>query len=405
MQRIKFKPAGKTTPAWIAASVLSVLALPAQAQSSVTLYGILDDGFGYVSNVGGGRAFQQESGDGSATERWGLRGIEDLGGGLGAVFVLENSFASNNGRIGTAGREFGRQAYVGLSQKGLGTITLGRQYDPLADLVAGYAGPGFWNVSAHVGDNDNLNQFFRLNNAVKIASATWHGLTAEALYAFSNQASTSDGQGFANNRAWALAANYVNGPFSIGGGFFEIDNPNSTTNTSGAVGGASTTNGDDYSSTFFYGIDGGVLRQRIAAGGTKYTYGLATGGFEYSHSALDYADGSSRKFNNFDVNLRYQLTPAVLVLGAYTYTDGTATNLPGASSNDLKPKWHQLTLAGTYSLSRRTSLYLTGVYQKSVGDGTTLVNGTYQNIASIAYAGSSSSNSQLAVYAGITHSF
>lgn len=402
MGRITFKP--KSAATLVAGGILSTLALHAQAQSSVTLYGVVDDGFGYVSNVGGGRAFQQESGRGS-TERWGLRGTEDLGGGLAALFVIENGFTSNNGQTGMAGREFGRQSYVGLSQDGVGTITLGRQYDPLADLVAEYSGPGFWNVSAHVGDNDNLNQFFRLNNAVKIRSATWRGLTAEALYAFSNQASTTNGGGFANNRAWALAANYVNGPLSFGGGYFVIDNPNSTTNTSGAVGGASTTNGDDYSSTFFYGIDGGVLRQRIAAGGTKYTYGLVTGGFEYSHSALDYADGSSRKFNNFDFNLRYQVTPTVLVLGAYTYTDGTATNLPGATSDELKPKWHQFTLAGVYSLSRRTSLYLTGIYQKSVGDGTTLVNGSYRNIASIAYAGSSSSNSQLAVYAGITHKF
>lgn len=186
----------------------------AHAQSSVTLYGIIDAGIGYVSNLNGAHVWQATASKGSG-DRFGLRGSEDLGGGLSALFTLENGFSGMNGTLGQAGRMFGRQAFVGLSYKPIGTVTLGRQYDVLADLVAPYSGPGFWNTSAHIGDNDNLNQFFCLNNSVKVASTRIFGVAVEGLYAFSNQAYGANGAGFGTNRAWAVAANYVNGPFRL----------------------------------------------------------------------------------------------------------------------------------------------------------------------------------------------
>jgi general bacterial porin, GBP family len=375
------------------------------AQSSVTLYGIVDAGVGYVSNINGAHAWQATQGK-AGSDRWGLRGTEDLGGGLSALFTLENGFNGMNGTLGQGGRLFGRQAFVGLAYKPVGTITMGRQYDPLADLVAPYFGPGFWSTSAHIGDNDNLNQFFRVNNSIKFKSSTFYGFTADGIYAFSNQAAGGGGTGFGNNRAWALALNYTNGPLSLGGGYFVIDHPNATNNTSGAVGGASTSNGDDYSTVFFYGIDGGVRRQRIVAAGVSYAFAAVTAGFGYSQSDINYNDGAERRFNNYDANVRYQVTPALQLIGVYAFTDGHATNLPGAPSNDLHPKWHQFTLAGTYSLSKRTDLYVSAIYQKSVGDASTLVNGQYRNIASITYAGGASgSASQLAVFTGVRHRF
>ncbi|MDR5663928.1 porin, partial [Burkholderia cenocepacia] len=90
--------------------------------------------------------------------RWGLKGAEDLGGGLQAVFTLEGGFRPSDGGLGQGGRLFGRSAYVGLGKKGLGTLTFGRQYEPITDLVAQYSGSGIWSPATHVGDNDNLNQ-------------------------------------------------------------------------------------------------------------------------------------------------------------------------------------------------------------------------------------------------------
>ncbi|MBW8834271.1 MAG: porin [Burkholderia sp.] len=388
-----------------AAGLLAIAPLAAQAESSVTLYGLVDAGITYTNNQKGASNFQQTSGKLSGS-RWGLKGNEDLGDGWKAVFTIEGGFRPNDGTLAQGGREFGRQAFVGVQKTGIGTLTLGRQYEPLADLAAQYTGSGFWSPSTHIGDNDNLNQTFRVNNAVKFRSDTIAGFTVDGLYAFSNQASGGSGTGFGNNRAWGISANYVNGPLSIGGGYVVLNHPDTTSNTSGAVGGASTTSGDDYSGAFFYGLNGGVVRQQIAVAGTNYAFGRATVGFAWSHTQLDYSDGSSRKFNNYDLNARYLFTPALTLIGVYTYTDGRATNLPGTSGANLKPRWHQFTLGVDYALSKRTDVYLSGVYQLAVGDASTRVGSGYRTIAAIADAGTASStNRQVAVLSGLRVKF
>lgn len=386
-------------------SACALLASSAYAQSAVTLYGIIDAGVSYTNNVKGGSLWQESSGK-LGGNRWGLKGTEDLGGGLSAVFTLESGFYSTNGTLGQGGREFGRQAFVGLAQSGVGALTFGRQYDPLADLVAGYFGSGVWIPSTHVGDNDNLDQSFRINNAVKFRSEAFGGWRFDALYGFSNQASGSGAQGFANNNAWAVATNYTQGPVSFGGGYMQLNHPNATSNTSGAVGGATSTTGDDYSSGFFYGLDGGVARQRIAAIGGNVVWGPATVGGGFSHVQLDYNDGATRKLNNYDVNLRYRLSAPWMIVADYTFTDGRATGLPGTHGADLKPTWHQINLAVDYLVSKRTELYVTAGYQKALGDGSTLVGGRYVPIAAMTTAGgASSTNTQFTIATGVRHKF
>jgi len=388
-----------------AVGLVTVVPVVAYAQSSVTLYGIVDAGVGYINNLKGGSVVQQTSGRLSGS-RWGLKGTEDLGGGLSAVFTLESGFKPSDGTSAQGGRLFGRSAFVGLAKNGIGALTFGRQYEPLADLVAQYAGSGIWAPSTHIGDNDNLNQTFRINNAVKFRSDPIAGFTVDTMYAFSNQAGGTAGQGFGNNRAWGVAANYTNGPFSAGGGYVLLDHPNAASDTGGAVGGASSTSGDDYSGAFFYNLDGGVRRQQIAAAGTNYKLGNAIGGFAFSHSELNYNDGSTRKFNNYDANLRYLLTPAVTLVGVYTFTDGRANGLPGTAGATLKPRWHQFTLGVDYALSKRTDVYLSGTYQLAAGDASTRVGSGYSKLASIAYAGgASSTNRQVAIFSGIRAKF
>src|SRR5689334_19126644 len=93
---------------------LMSLACAAHAQSSVTLYGIIDVGLNYISNASGSRLFNLSTGVQQAN-RFGLRGVEDLGGGLKAIFVLENGFNLGTGALGqnnpgsTQGLMFGRQ--------------------------------------------------------------------------------------------------------------------------------------------------------------------------------------------------------------------------------------------------------------------------------------------------------
>ncbi len=125
----------------IAAAALASLAGVAQAQS-VTLYGRVDVGFEYVSDVataGGTDSVSKLQNGGILPSIWGMRGSEDLGNGLKAVFNLESDFGGdtggNRGLGNISNALFGRQANVGLSGS-FGTVLLGRQYSPaiLADL-------------------------------------------------------------------------------------------------------------------------------------------------------------------------------------------------------------------------------------------------------------------------------
>ena len=114
----------------ILVAVGALFAGSAYAQSSVTLYGIVDTSIHYINNANqaGNSVTQMESGAVS-NSRWGLKGSEDLGGGNKALFVLESGFNSATGKMSSAGTLFNRQSFVGLQNKDLGTITLGRQYN------------------------------------------------------------------------------------------------------------------------------------------------------------------------------------------------------------------------------------------------------------------------------------
>ncbi|MDR8963595.1 Outer membrane porin protein [Burkholderia multivorans] len=139
-------------------AILAATAGVAHAQSSVTLYGVIDAGISYVNhskNATGGSSKLFKYDDGVAQgSRWGLRGTEDLGGGLKAIFVLENGFNSGNGTLGQGGAIFGRQAYVGLSQSQYGTLTFGRQYSFSTDVLGSNYSTGGNTVAGNYGNAD-----------------------------------------------------------------------------------------------------------------------------------------------------------------------------------------------------------------------------------------------------------
>ncbi|MGF6904177.1 putative porin [Paraburkholderia sp. GAS348] len=120
------------------AAVLSVLPGAVRAQSSVTLYGILDTSLFYTNHTfnprtraSGGHVFSLTDSDYSSS-RFGLKGREDLGGGTAAIFALESGFSTSNGALGNSnGNFFGRMAYVGLTGP-YGTVKMGEQYSPFA---------------------------------------------------------------------------------------------------------------------------------------------------------------------------------------------------------------------------------------------------------------------------------
>ena len=121
-----------------AAAATMMVAMGAQAQSSVTLYGVADVGVEYLNRTAGDHSnVRMQSGNGITTGSWwGLRGTEDMGGGLKGVFVMESGFNLDTGTK-TDSRLFNRQAYVGLQGK-FGAVMLGRQQTPVYDFTLAF---------------------------------------------------------------------------------------------------------------------------------------------------------------------------------------------------------------------------------------------------------------------------
>ncbi|MDE1183522.1 porin [Paraburkholderia sp.] len=375
------------------AALSGVFATAAHAQSSVTLYGLIDAGITYSNNQHGHSNWQETSGSVNGS-RFGLRGAEDLGGGLKAIFTLENGFGINDGTMKQNSRLFGRQAFVGLSSNQFGTVTLGRQYDSMVDYVGPlsltgtqYGGTQF----AHPFDNDNLNNSFRVNNSVKYQSTNYGGFKFGALYGFSNQA-----DGFANNRAYSAGASYNYGGLNVAAAYLQL-NSNATLGNATAFNSSGALSGDN---TFFAG------RQQTWGAGANYTFGPATAGLVYSQTNLSQLNGigasasgvsgglglngSSAHFQNVEANARYALTPALSIAGSYTYTR--------ASLEGTRPHWNQFNLQTAYALSKRTDVYLQGEYQQVSENN--IVNADINGLGA-----SSSNNKQIAVTAGLRHRF
>jgi predicted porin len=355
-------------------ALLGCASMPAFAQSSVTLYGVLDEGFDYTSNVASHPVYELSSGYASGS-RWGVRGVENLGGGTQAVFQLENGVNLSNGAAAQGGRMFGRQAYLGLKNDRLGTLTFGRQYDSVVDYLAPTTANGAWAgyLFAHPFDNDNTDNSFRLNNTVKYASPSFGGFRFGGTYSFSNSTN------FADNRAFSVGASYANGGLLAGAAYLRADNPGM--NAEGTL----ATNDASFI----------AARMQVFGAGINYTFGPATAGFAYTNSSYsnplangyigvprDAATGailpslsvagnhlSNIKYQNFEVNGKYQFTPAFFVGAQYVYSIETYD----AAAGTVKPRLHSAGLMADYALSKRTDVYVQGVYQKTSGASTNSV--------------------------------
>ncbi|MHB9834320.1 porin [Paraburkholderia terrae] len=358
------------------------------AQSSVTLYGVLDDGLNYTSNAGGHHAFAMVSGD-TAETSFGLKGSEDLGGGLSAIFTLESGVNLNSGQLNQGGRLFGRQAFVGLSSTSAGTLTLGRQYDATVDMWSPFtaAGNSIGDLAAHPFDNDNADYDFRLGNSVKYVSPTLYGFQLEGVYGFSNTTN------FSANRAYSAGLTYSAGPLSLAVAYLHLNGVGTTAD--GAVS----------SDAVFV-----APKQQNIDAGVKWTFSEnANVSLAYSHvdvtspAANAYAPNigtqtwTSWKFDNIEINGQYYFMPDLSLTGAYTFTHGRLESDAGSDS----PNWHQVALMLNYSLSKRTSVYVQGAWQH-----TNASTGTDLDAAHIiGSSGLSSSGNQVVARIGLSQKF
>ncbi|WP_322060163.1 porin [Paraburkholderia sp. J63] len=309
----------------VTAGVFALLACSgtsAQAQTSVTLYGILDAGLEYVSNSGGHSLAEVQS-NGGAPSRLGLRGNEDLGGGLSALFVLEAPISVNNGASTTPFWAYA--SYVGLRSETYGTVTLGRQFDFLhiemppdsTTMIEGGLVEGFQGFSSPVKGApppavDNHSGSGMYNNSIKW-SYNNGPISGGLMYGF--------GPDSRHDNMQSAYLKYVNGGLELGAGWAR----------------------DNFSTV--------LLANDVYSLRAVYTIGGLTLLANYSQGWETVFPGSQARARPFEVAANYYVTPSITVgAGVGIAWD---RNRAGESATLTEPF-----VGARYLLSRRSMLYV-----------------------------------------------
>ncbi|MBP0590404.1 porin [Paraburkholderia sp. LEh10] len=374
----------------------------ASAQSQVTLYGVIDEGIMFLSNTGGssgGKKIYLDSVSGILGSRWGMKGTEDLGGGLSAIFTIESGINLNNGTFAQGGTAFGRQSFVGLNSSRFGSLTLGRQYDMLVYFgqpvtIAGQISAATF---GHPGDLDNASNDWRTNNAVRYMSPNLNGFTFGGEYSVGGVAGN-----ITANSGYSLGAGYSNGLVSLGAAFLYFKNPSSSTPGSGYFTG--NANG---ASALAYSLNSGYQSaQAFQSAIIGATINLDAVTLISSYSNTQYANlggrlrGQAAHFSNIDVGAKYFLRPEILFAAAYDYlTSSGVTATDGTTLGNQH--YHQVSFMTDYLLSKRTDVYLTVAWQHASGTSSTGAPA----VANITLQGDSTNNHQFLVRVALKHKF
>lgn len=367
----------------------------AHAQSNVTLYGLIDTSLQYTNNQKGGSNYQMSSGVESGS-RWGMKGSEDLGSGVKAIFQLENGFSSTTGTLGQNSRMFGRAAFIGITSDKVGSFTAGRQNEVSADFVGPLVASNQWagGIGAHPGDTDNLYVNARISNSVKYISRNYGGFRVGGLFSLGGTAGN-----FNNNRIWSVAASYTTGALAIAASYIDTSRPN-TALWDGTAGSAAISP----NTTPIYSGYASARSLAVASVAANYTLGGARFGLAYSNS--NFSDlgsasasapiarfkGATVVFDNAEANFNYQVSPALLLGVAYDYT-----RTRGAGD----AHYNQVNVGGDYNLSKRTDVYLIAAYQIASG-----VDSTGKAAVAALWPVTASSNShQIVTALGLRHRF
>lgn len=324
----------------IAGAVLATAAGHANAQSSVTIYGRLDNGVRYTSKAPNGEKLTDLANGGMLPSIWGFKGSEDLGGGVKAVFNLEGDFDGSTGGsrgLGSISSNlFGRQANVGLSG-GFGTVLLGRQYSPalLADLGTeprgyreSYSSLLTFAATQLPGGNElgpnNAGGIFT-SNLVSYSNA-FGPVNVGIGYGFGEVAGESS-----QGDTVALGVSY-NGPITVSGSYQQISG---------------------------LGVGTNAETKRYSLGVSVPIGAITLKGY-YAKATEDNAAGTEiSDTNNYGVGAQWAWNPQNLLLVSYYYGKDDAT----AAGEQDKNK--TLVVTNEYSFSKRTTLYGTWAYVDS----------------------------------------
>lgn len=369
------------TACLLAASALSV-ALPAAAQSSVTLYGTLDGGVLSMSNYSAGTGYlpttaSQGSGakakdGGLGASHWGMRGREALGGGLYANFQLQGNINLFNGNTGGANATngtsfFNQMSTVGLSG-GFGEVKLGRQFSPAAWAMQytdarglRYFGSALTALvgmnsasKAWIGNNSNVAFGTIYNeNAIVYTTPLWNGLKLDFAYAF------GEGGGKANSQQ-SVTALYHNGGLKLSAIYYNGygNNRDNATAIYGAALGSAAAGARAAQAA---GFTTTANTNRLYSLGALYTTGAFTvSGQYYAARNPDHVimPGGSDSLDMWNVGLGWRPAANLNFSTAYYYVK---------DNKNTGHKSTQFVLGMEYLLSKRTWAYVQGAYVSNQG--------------------------------------
>ncbi len=387
----------------LAVAAIGAFASAAQAQSSVTVYGILDVGFQGVATRGplasSNAANTQTnatrfSGEGSeSTSRLGFKGNEDLGGGTSAFFTAEFGLSPTDATLSgnTGNGLFNRQTFVGLKKNGIGQGAIGTQYTPIHTAV-GRTDPGMQNnmlgnviyaTNASQGSGQTTTAYtVRYNNALTLQTERYAGFQLNAIYNNNNTSSNNSAQGLglpnggtaapaagttgmgvSNNTAYGVGVNYVWQKLNADAAFQTSKNTSWTSGTQvGAALPASAVAGAVNFPANVLGASAGMNQTYV---GATYDFGILKAYAQYINSKAT----SNLNSDNYlqrtaqQIGVRSFVTPTVEVwasggTGRFTAA-GTAvssTNLLNSSTRATQ-NFTGYQLGSNYWLSKRTNMY------------------------------------------------
>jgi len=347
----------KKTTAAIGATLLALSAQSAFAQSSVTLYGIVDTSIRYLTNANAANDNLVQMTQGPITgSRWGLKGTEDLGGGLSAIFRLENGFNLWNGQFASANTLFNRMAYVGIQSNQYGAITAGRQNTPLFDQLGNVFDP----LTVGNFDQDGwlpgaLGYGLRQNNSVKY-DGKFGGFELEGMYSFGGVPGSVGA-----NSMYGFTGSYAYGPLSLLAGYQQNSDANNNKYRVANLGGVYAFGPVKGYAGWLWGQDNtGMVDLYMQSGGSPSFDAIVPGG------ALNVAKtGTNRIDNGLYAGATWQVTAPLLLTAAYYYDHArNARNIDNALSTGTR--WSAVMVA-EYSLSKRTEVYGTVDFTRGTG--------------------------------------
>jgi predicted porin len=395
-----------------AIAAVTAFAGAAQAQSSVTVYGIIDMGFqgGHqkastgttrANQVAVNQVGQQFGQNAQSTSRLGFRGTEDLGGGMSAFFTLETALTPDGNDMWGNGGSANRQTFVGLANKGMGRFALGTQYTPLFSNAAATSPGQFNNVmgdiiygaqtnpAAITANNaagsaptlaaNNANSgtdvgfTVRTANMLRIDTDSFAGFRGQAFYSMDNSTSnqtagnaTTRTGGINNRNGWGLGANYTWKQLLVAANYQSLTatNPYSSSGDTVANGGQQI---------FGTAVNTGQnVKDNQWFGGATYDFGILKAYAQYINrkvtsqiNATQYATRTGQQ-----IGLRGNWTPKVESWASV----GTGKYMAFGSSAPTV-NFNGWQVGTNYILSKRTNLY--GIYG-ATNTGTTS-SGTYFN--------------------------